>query len=249
MKKLTTLMIALLFSVMVFAQNDQDEKSERRMQRNLGTRHSMNFDLGINNILENGKSPQESNAQYAVKPIGSWNFAINSVNNTHIGGALYLQWGGSLSWYNFKFEDAATRIIKLDDRIEFIKDDRPELNLTKSKLTSSYLNITVVPMLDFSNDKRRYRSSWHHKQDGFRIGVGAYAGYKIDSHSKAVYEIEGSKKRDKNKDNYFLNTWRYGGRLQAGYRDVDFFINYDVSELFAENKGPQLNAFSFGIII
>jgi hypothetical protein len=248
MKKLTTVLFALLLTTSIFAQDDQDERNEKREKRRFGTFHSLNFDLGTNNILEDGKSPQESNAQYAVKPFGSWNFAINSVNNTHIAGALHLQWGGSLSWYNFKFEDAGTRINKLDDRVEFVEDPR-DINLIKSKLTSSYLNVSLIPMLDFSNNRHHHRWSWHHKQEGFRIGVGGYAGYKIDSHTKAIYEVEGDRKRDKNKDSYFLNTWRYGARLQAGYRDIDIYVNYDMNELFAENRGPKLNAFSFGIII
>lgn len=247
MKKLTTLLTAILFTSVLFAQDDQEKDTRRK--RSLGTNHSVNFDLGLNNVLEGGKSPQENNSAYAVKPFGSWNFSINSVNDTHIVGALHLQWGGSLSWYNFKFEDAATRINKLDDGVEFVTDTRPDINPIKSKMTSTYLNVTMVPMLDFSSNKHRHRWSWHHKQEGFRIGVGGYAGYNIDSYAKSVYTIEGDKKRDKNKNNLFMNTWRYGARFQAGYRDVDIFINYDVSELFAENKGPKLNAFSFGIII
>ncbi len=246
MKKLTTLLIAILITTSIFAQEDKEEKKEKRK---LGTHHSLNFDLGINNILENGKSPQESNAQYAVKPFGSWNFAINSVNDTHIGGALHLLWGGSVSWYNFKFEDASTRINKLADEVDFITDVRQQINPIKSKLTSTYINVSLIPMLDFSADKHRHKWSWHHKREGFRIGLGGYAGYKIASHSKAVYEMEGNKKRDKNNDSYFLNTWRYGARLQAGYRDIDLFVNYDISELFVEGRGPKINAFSFGIII
>ena len=258
MKKLTTLLVALLFAIVLFAQEDEKDVREKRR---LGTYHSVNFDLGMNNILEDGKSPQENSAAYSVKPFGSWNFAINSVNDTHITGVLHLQWGGSLSWYNFKFEDAATRINKLDDGVEFIQDSRPDLNPIKSKLTSTYININLVPMLDFSSNRQRSSWSWRrrerridfrfnpHSNGGFRIGVGGYAGYKIDSYSKSVYTIEGDKKRDKNKDTLFLNTWRYGARLQVGYRDIDIFVNYDISELFTENRGPQVNAFSFGITI
>lgn len=261
MKKLTTLLIAMLVAATIFAQQDQEDQDETRKRRKLGTRHSISFDVGLNNILEDGKSPQENNELYAVKPFGSWNFSINSVHDTHITGALHLQWGGGISWYNFKFEDATARINKLDDGIEFIADSRPDINPIKSKLTSTYLNVNLVPMLDFSSNRRRDSWSWRRRgrhsdfrfhsgsNGGFRIGVGGYAGYKIDSYSKAVYTIEGDKKRDKNKDSLFLNTWRYGARLQVGYRDVDIFVNYDVSELFAENKGPQVNAFSFGITI
>ena len=40
---------------------------------------------------------------------------------------------------------------------------------------------------------------------------------------------------------------RYGLRAQIGFNDIDLFINYDMNELFAAGKGPQLNAFSFGV--
>jgi hypothetical protein len=35
--------------------------------------------------------------------------------------------------------------------------------------------------------------------------------------------------------------------MQIGFKGTDFFFNYDMNELFAENKGPKLNAFSFGV--
>jgi len=32
-----------------------------------------------------------------------------------------------------------------------------------------------------------------------------------------------------------------------GYGEVDIFVNYDISTLFAENRGPELNAITFGL--
>jgi len=62
-----------------------------------------------------------------------------------------------------------------------------------------------------------------------------------------VYSEGGDKKKEKHHDNYYLTNLRYGVRLQVGFDDVDFFFNYDINNMFADNKGPQLNAFSFGI--
>ena len=44
-----------------------------------------------------------------------------------------------------------------------------------------------------------------------------------------------------------MNNLRYGLRLQFGFRDTDFFFNYDLNELFSAGKGPKVNAFSFGV--
>jgi hypothetical protein len=32
-------------------------------------------------------------------------------------------------------------------------------------------------------------------------------------------------------------------------RSLDVFFNYDLNDLFNEGRGPELNAFSFGIIL
>ena len=47
---------------------------------------------------------------------------------------------------------------------------------------------------------------------------------------------------------FYLDSIRYGLRMQIGVRSTDLFINYDMNELFDEGKGPTLNAVSFGVI-
>ncbi|MFT4787113.1 MAG: hypothetical protein ACI9I8_002247 [Cellvibrionaceae bacterium] len=34
-----------------------------------------------------------------------------------------------------------------------------------------------------------------------------------------------------------------------GWRDIDFFATYDLNEVFSNNRGPKLNAVTFGIIL
>ena len=264
MKKIATALTLALAINIGYSQDNDDiiidlndskrSKDSKDFKHHRGTFYSLDFDFGLNNYLQDGKSPDENNEPYAVIPIGSWYFAINSNHTTHLTGPLYLQWGGNLSWYNFKFADEAMRINKQADEVVFEQDPRiADINPIKSKLAATYLNTSIVPMLDFNDSHcHRYHGNWykrHHHNDSFRIGIGAYAGLKIASHSKFVYQDEGRKEREKDHDSYYMNNWRYGARLQMGFRDVDIFVNYDMSELFVENKGPQLNAFSFGIVI
>ena len=58
----------------------------------------------------------------------------------------------------------------------------------------------------------------------------------------------GDKEKEKDHDNFYLNNLRYGIRFQIGVRSTDLFVNYDMNELFATDRGPKLNAISFGII-
>ena len=43
-----------------------------------------------------------------------------------------------------------------------------------------------------------------------------------------------------------MNNFRYGIRLQLGFKNTDLFFNYDLNPQFAKGKGQTLNAFSFG---
>lgn len=230
---------------------DDDDNNEgfidRKNRYNRKTRHSVNFDLGVNNYLSNGKFPDDNNELYSVRPWGSWYVGINSIQRTHVGGKLFIEWGLGLSWYNFKFQKDNILITKNEDGVQFNEDTR-DVNFIKSKLTASYVNASLIPMLDFGGRGKKTRF-WDAHGSQFRIGAGPYAGYRIGSHSKVVYKDDG-RERDKNRDNFYLNNLRYGVRVQIGIRSTDLFFNYDLNDLFSTSKtnNPRVNAFSFGLI-
>ncbi len=259
MKKISTtlLITTLLLSGATYAQTTQDDQDDRRKRYQRGTRNLIRIDLGTNNYLEDGDFPDVDNALYSVKPFGSWYVGLNSINRTHVGGPLHIEWGGGISWYNFKFENAAVRIDKLPNTVFFFEDPR-DISTVKSKLTASFVNISLVPLLDFGGSDRYGRNYiFDHgrleidveRKYGFRIGIGGYAGYRLTSHSKAVYKEDGDRERDKERSNFFIENIRYGARLQLGIGRVDLFANYDLNEFFSDNRGPELNAFSFGVTL
>ncbi|HEX5169407.1 MAG TPA: hypothetical protein VFW11_09550 [Cyclobacteriaceae bacterium] len=211
------------------------------------TTQSFNFDLGTNNYLSNGKFPDSENAPYSVRPWGSWYVAFNSIQRTRIGNNFFLEWGGGVSWYNFKFQDDNIVMQKDDAGTTFVRDENPELSYKKSKLTVTYINAQLIPMLDFGGDNYKPRI-WDGRHSAFRIGAGPYIGYKIDSYSKVKYKNDEDTKKDKDHDSYYIDNIRYGIRMQLGFHSTDLFFNYDMNELFTEGKGPSLNAFSFGVI-
>ncbi|MBX2957860.1 MAG: hypothetical protein KF846_16965 [Cyclobacteriaceae bacterium] len=226
--------------------DDENWQKERKSSYSRRTRHSINFDLGMNNYLNEGKFPDENNELYTVRPWGSWYVAINSIQHTHVKGKLFLEWGAGINWYNFKFQHDNILMTKDENGVIFTADDR-DVDYVKSKLTASYLTASLIPVFDFGGrgSKPRFWDSYGSK---FRFGLGPYASYRIGSHSKLVYE-NGDKTKEKDYDNFYLNTFRYGLRLQLGIQSTDFFFNYDLNELFSTKpNNPKLNAFSFGII-
>jgi hypothetical protein len=234
-------------------ENDEDWDNEnwttvskKRDKHSRRTYSSFNFDLGTNNYLSDGNFPDQDNKLYTVKPWGSWYVAANSVQRTRIVNKFYVEWGLGVSWYNFKFQNTAT-VISKDDQSIIFTEDTSDANFKKSKLTATYINASLVPMLDFGANRRKPSVFDGHNSDSFRIGVGPYVGYRIDSYSKRKFDTGGDEQKPRDHDNFYLNNVRYGMRVQLGFDDIDLFFNYDMNELFIENKGPKLNAFSFGV--
>jgi hypothetical protein len=172
--------------------------------------------------------------------------AINSVQRTRLDDKFFLEWSLGISWYNFKFQNRQTQMSKDDNSVIFALDQR-DADFTKSKLTATYLQAAIVPMIDFGGNKRKPSFFDGRNSESFRIGAGPYIGYRIDSYSKQVLELNGDEQKPKDHDNFYLNNIRYGIRTQIGFHDIDLFFNYDLNNLFIETKGPKLNAFSFGV--
>ena len=225
--------------------DDDDEWVRTRTGRVGQTWQSFNLDLGMNNYLEDGEFPNGVEP-YAVRPWGSWYVATNSVQRTKLGKNVFLEWALGVSWYNFKFQEDNILIQKDELGVHFVPDTR-DVDFVKSKLTATYITASLVPVLDFDDQGRKPRM-WDGRGDGFRFGLGPYVGYLIDGKSKLVYEEDDDKEKEKDHDNFYLDSIRYGLRIQIGVRSTDLFINYDMNELFDEGKGPTLNAVSFGVI-
>jgi hypothetical protein len=226
---------------------DSYSSSNRKNYRRR-TYSSFNIDLGTNNYLEGGSFPADANKIYTVRPWGSWYVALNSTQRTRLGNKFFLEWAGGISWYNFKFQNHKTLLTKNDAGVTFSEDLRTN-KFDKSKLTVVYVNLSAVPMIDFAGNNRKAGLFSGNHSRGFRMGAGPYVGYRIDSYTKQVYEVDGDDKVERHHDPFFLNNIRYGIRAQFGFRGTDFFFNYDMNDLFVAGKGPQLNAFSFGITL
>jgi len=227
--------------------------AHEKKHKSAGTTMVSFFDFGMNNWIEDGGFPDENNAQYTVRPWGSWYVELKAGMQTHVTGKFAIDYGGGISWYNLKFQDSNTRMVKGEDQVIFTTWD-PEVKASKSKLTVAHINAHFVPVFDFGYRKRikTYEDGTtitrsNYNRNGFRIGAGGYVGYRIDSYSKLVSRKDGHKSKYRERSNYYLNNLRYGVRVLIGYGEVDFFVNYDLNTMFAEDHGPQLNAFSFGV--
>lgn len=200
-----------------------------------------NVDLGVNNYLNSDGQFPTSDNPYAVKGWGSWNVGLNWMAAQRISKGFHWNFGIGFQFYNFKFENRDFQAVRGDGMIDF--DQRTDVDGFKSKISASYLTATTMLELDFgrmSDNGRR----------GMRIAAGPYVGYRLGGQSKYVYrELGGSgRKKEKEATGLYLNNLRYGIRGEIGVGRVTFFTTYDLNSLYQEDKGPELNPITFGIV-
>jgi len=198
------------------------------------------LNLGLNNYVGSGNSNSPNFSYtpsvYDLRPLGSRHIAFGWAQNARIvqgrNTALSVRVGLEASWYNFMFDgnNVATRdATAAVDRVSFPESVE---SLQKSKLTVAYLNVPIMPTISFRHSAITY------------IGLGGTVGYRLDSYTKVKRDDGG---KDRVHGNYYLNNFRYGLRAEVGIRNFpDLFFNYDLNPLFAEGRGPDLRAISFG---
>lgn len=225
---------------------DYDD-SKRRKRYEPKSRFHFNVDVGLNNYVEDGKSP-DGNALYKLNTGGSWYWGFEPTMHSNIVGPLFIDWGGGIGINVHRFQNNATRLVKDPSGLVFTTETRPEVANIKSKLATWHLQVKAVPMLAFPSNKHRSYRLWNRVDKGFRFGAGPYVGYRIWTRTKAKYKENGDKRKDKTHSDYFLNDLRYGIRGQIGIGGFDVFFMWDLNEMFQANQGaPSLNRFQFGI--
>ena len=151
-------------------------------------------ELGITQVTPSDIMP-------TVKPWGSWYYALNLTGKTVVSKNFHLYSTLGVNWYNFKLEDRSLIAVKKPEGIVWEEFSGTGTG-TKSKISASYLNFTLVPTLLTNNQK-------------LRLGLGGYAGVRIGGRGKYVYDDENDNKQKQfEKSNMYSENFRYGARAE-----------------------------------
>lgn len=164
---------------------------------------------------------------------------MTRVNLLRHSNALQLRTGLGVDWGNYRFEDSWT-IANQDGAT--IASDAYRLpdgtgTLSKSKLTTVYMNVPVILSAHFPASKEK----------NFYIGAGVIGGLKLGSHTKVKYEDGGGK--HKQFDSYNLNMMRWDLTFRAGYDWLGVYFNCQMNPMFKKGHGPELYPYSAGLTI
>lgn len=210
-----------------------------RANRYSSPRKGFNIAVGLNAYGTNETTVGYNKADYDLRPFGSRFVSLGYIASTTVArgknAKFSLDFGVDFSWNNLMF-DGNNTVTKTADRVEFplVILDGKEVNFSKSKLVLPYVNLSFMPTVSFSRSFISY------------ISAGMYGGYRLGSYTKT--RVEGSKDKDHVRMNYHINDLRYGIALELGIRKFpDLFVNYDLNNVFVENKGPNVRMINFGI--
>lgn len=220
--------------------NNPFEDSVSRVKRPISRspRNGFSINLGLNTYSKNmaGSFNTES---YDLNTWGSRYLSLGWTRGGLVSrgqnASSFLDLGINFSWYNMMYQGNNTvkKGITMVAFPDFMIDGKAT-NLSKSKLTATFLNVSLMPTVAFKNGALKY------------LSFGPYAGYRIDSYTKT--KEASNRNKERLRDNFYLNNFRYGLAVELGVRNFpDFFVQYDLNELFKDAKGPKAQMISFGI--
>jgi hypothetical protein len=200
--------------------------------------HWVGFELGLNNLLDNGgsflRAPEVSFME--LNTSRSINVNLNFIQYSLGFGTdrIGLVTGLGVEFCNYFFINDNT-IGKNNGTIVSIDSSG---SVKKSKLITTCLRVPLVlegQLFGGDRDKR------------LNISAGIIGGLKLGSHTKVVVLDEGEKQKTKDHDDFYLNPFRLGLTARIGYNGINLYCDYYFTSLFQKNKGPELYPLSAGI--
>lgn len=192
---------------------------------NRRTHSHLVFAIGANNLVTDG-AVAHSDFKYAGSRFYEWGLAFNralSKNNN----LFHLQYGLSLMYNDLKATDN-----------RYFVDNGRETTLETNALhmdDSRFRNVNLVVPVHFELDFGKTR------HEGFRIGMGGYAGVNVKTKQVLNFDIDNQETRQVTKGNFNVNDFVYGLSTYVGFGDMSLYLKYDLNPLFKDNPVDQNN--------
>lgn len=213
---------------------DSHKKHEDRFKGHLG-----GLELGLNSYLTSFWSTalKPGDNYLDLNTAKSWalNFSLPCLSigfTRHFG--LVSTIGINFNRYRF---DGNNSIVEGENGV--IEPSYPQAGITysKSKLVTTYATLPIIleGQIPVGNSNRT-----------INIGAGVIGAAKIGTHTKVVYD-SGGKERVRHRDDFSLNTFRWGTTGRIGYEFFQIYGTCYFTSMFEKGKGPELYPFEIGM--
>lgn len=190
--------------------------------------HMLGF--GFNNVLLDGSLASLDDSPYPI-----WNSNYFEMGH-HFKTALNKEsslvnftYGYVLQWRELKLFDNQYHVDNGDYTVIAINTEN---DLKKSKLRNTSIVIPIGFEFDFSGKKEVDGKIIPLRNEGFKFGMEAFGGFRINSKQIIKYDQPRDQKKEKINGDYNMNNLIYGLQGYVGYKDYALILKYDINPLF-----------------
>ena len=165
---------------------------------------------------------------------------------------LYISPGFGIEYNNYRFKNNVF-ISPQNDTVLFSLDTVNTYD--KYKLRTTYLQVPLIvgvrlgkkrqKTVDVTEGNVNVQVKGNSKP--LQLQVGVIGGYNIGALLKTKQEVDGTRYKNKIKDDFNFNPFRLTATARIGVGDFGFFANYGLTSLFQKDKSPELIPFSVGV--
>jgi hypothetical protein len=197
---------------------------------------------GMNNLVTDG-AVANSDFMYLRSAFYEWGITLKTrlLPNSNL---LHLKYGLG---FQYNILRATDNRIFVDTGRETVLETYPiTVKNSHTYFKNVYFVLPVHLEFDFSKTEEKDGKKIFKSQQGFRFGLGGFAGVNTNSKQFIKYELDGKKVEQKIKADFNVNDFTYGLSSYIGYKSVSLYVKYDLNPMFKHNTIDQNNV-SLGI--
>jgi hypothetical protein len=214
--------------------NDSIYKNYKREYR---TTSQVVIATGFNNLVTNG-AVANSDFGYLRSVFWEWGITLNTrlLQNSNI---LHLKYGLG---FQYNMLHATDNRVFVDTGSETVLETYPiNFKDNHTYFKNVYFVLPVHLEFDFSKTEEKDGKKIFKSHQGFRFGLGGFAGVNTNSKQFIRYELDGKKVNEKTKADFNVNDFTYGLSTYVGYRSTSLYVKYDLNPMFKHNNVEQNN--------
>ena len=215
------------------------EDNNGNRDRNSFNSHLGGTFLGWNNYLSDGSRDTPADAPWMELRGGRsmsldlyWDpFSIPSITRW-----FAIEAGVDLEFNHYAFKKSFN-LANNDGTLIADYDNVPEKGFKRMNLRTIYAGIPLMMEFQMRNNNNK----------PIYLTAGIKGQVRIGSRTKQIWKEDGDRQKNKTKDDFNTNLFRYSLIGGIGYGQIQFFGEYCPVSIFRDGKGPQLQTFSIGV--
>lgn len=200
------------------------------------------FATGFNNLVTDG-AVANSDFGYLRSTFYEWGLTLNTRLSQN-SNLLHLKYGLG---FQYNMLHATDNRVFVDTGNETVLETYPiDLKDNQTYFKNVYFVVPIHLEFDFSKIEEKDGIKIFKSHQGFRFGLGGFAGVNTNSKQFIRYEYEGRKVKERTKADFNVNDFTYGLSAYIGHKSTSLYVKYDLNPIFKNNNIDQNNV-SLGI--